>query len=259
MAFDPYQEKGMPLDQQVRSWTKLDVKPYDKNVVHPYTRCRVILMNGIETEAAIFKHAFSRMCPDTDLKKQVAFIRRIEQQQQKMINWLIPPDESVIENTIGYEQLAVDLTAVLAGLVSNSYVKKVFDFGLLEDFDHLYRYANLLDLVEGKDAGDIVQGQTEITLGRPTIAEHRHPFDSFRKFSDMSASPPLDTLCILTLLSRGAADNELLHECRQQGSGRHREGTLPGDRDGRGAARVAVRKPQRPPRIVARNAGAPRV
>ena len=199
MAFNPFQEKGMALDEQIRSWTKLDVKPYDKNEVDPYTRCRVILMNGIENDAVSFKHGFSRMCPDTDLKKQVAFTRRVEQQQQKMINWLVPADESVIENTIGYEQLAVDLTAVLAGLVSNSYVRKVFDFGLLDDFDHLYRYANLLDLVEGKDANDIVKGQTEITLGRPTIAEHRHPFDSFRKFSDMNASPPLDMLCILTL------------------------------------------------------------
>ncbi len=201
MAFNPYQEKGMELDRQVQSWTELDVKPYDKTQVDPYTRCRVILMNGIETEAAIFKHEFSRMCPDNELRKQIAYIRRIEQQQQKMINWLIPANESAIENTIGYEQLAVDLTVGLAEMVSNPYVKQVFDFGLLEDFDHLYRYANLLDLVEGKNANDITKGQTEITLGRPTIAEHRHPFDSIRTFSDARTAPPLDSLCILTLVA----------------------------------------------------------
>ncbi|OPY68543.1 MAG: hypothetical protein A4E57_01723 [Syntrophorhabdaceae bacterium PtaU1.Bin034] len=201
MAFNPFQEKGIPLEQQVHSWTSLDVEPYDKNAVDPYTRCRVILMNGIEVEAAIFKHEFSRMCPDMELKKSIAFTRRLEQQQQKIINWLIPADESAIENTIGYEQLAVDLTAGLAKLLSNTYSKQVFDFGLLEDFDHLYRYANLLDLIQGKDANDIVQGQTEITLGRPTIAEHRHPFDSIRNFSDMKTSQPLDLLCILTLVS----------------------------------------------------------
>ncbi len=201
MTLNPYTEKGISLEDQVHSWASLDVEPYDKNAVDPYTRCRVILMNGIEVEAAIFKHEFSRMCSDTDLKNTVAFTRRLEQQQQKMINWLIPGDESVIENTIGYEQLAVDLTAGLAQLVANPYVKQVFDFGLLEDFDHLYRYSNLLDLVEAKNADGIVRGQTEITLGRPTIAEHRHPFDSLRTFSDMKASQPLDLLSILTLVS----------------------------------------------------------
>ena len=100
-------------------------------------------MNGIEVEAAIFKHEFARMCPDMDVKKQLALSRRLEQQQQKMINWLIPADESAIESTIGYEQLAVALTAVLGQKLSNPYLKQVFDFGLLEDFDHLYRYANL--------------------------------------------------------------------------------------------------------------------
>jgi rubrerythrin len=158
-------------------------------------------MNGIEVEAAIFKHELSRMCQDMEVKKKVAMSRRVEQQQQKMINWLIPSNESPIENTIGYEQLAVDLTAGLAEMVSDPYVKQVFDFGLLEDFDHLYRYANLLDLVEGKNAEDIVKGQTEITLGRPTVAHHRHPFDSMRKYADVTTSKPLDILCIMTLVS----------------------------------------------------------
>ncbi len=199
MAFNPFKEKGIPIDRQFQSWSKLDIEPYDKNTVDPYTRCRVILMNGTEMEAAFFKHEWARMTHDAELKKQIAMTRRVEQQQQKMINWLIPPDESVVENTIGYEQLAVDLTADLARKLSDRYAKQVFDFGLLEDFDHLYRYANLLDLFQGKDAGDIVRGQTEITVGRPTVAEHRFPFDDVRNPLDMKNCPPLDMLCILTL------------------------------------------------------------
>ena len=49
-----------------------------------------------------------------------------------------------LEVTIGYEQVAVDLTAWLAQTEPDPYVKAALDFALLEDFDHLYRYANLM-------------------------------------------------------------------------------------------------------------------
>jgi hypothetical protein len=55
-------------------------------------------------------------------------------------------NESILEHTIGYEQLAVDLTAELAKREVDCYVKTALDFALLEDFDHLYRYANLLEM-----------------------------------------------------------------------------------------------------------------
>ena len=57
----------------------------------------------------------------------------------------MPADQSVLETTIGYEQVAIELTAYLARTEPDEYVKQAFDFGLLEDFDHLYRYAQLLD------------------------------------------------------------------------------------------------------------------
>lgn len=60
-------------------------------------------------------------------------MRRSEQQQQKRISMLKPADETILEHTIGYEQLAVDLTAGLAQMVGDSYVKKALDFALLED------------------------------------------------------------------------------------------------------------------------------
>ena len=62
-------------------------------------------------------------------------------------------------------------------------------FRLLEDFDHLYRYADLLDMETGVKAEDIVGRYTEIMPGRPTIAHHRHPCDSIKKPIDRSADP----------------------------------------------------------------------
>ena len=90
MSFNPFQEKGIPAEKQLRSWSELNVKPYDKNEVHPYTRARIILMNGVEVEGAIFSHQFARNLDDPELKKQIALSRRVEQQQQKVINWLLP-------------------------------------------------------------------------------------------------------------------------------------------------------------------------
>lgn len=113
-------------------------------------------MNGIEVESAMFMHQFARNCTDPDVKRELAMGRRMEQQQQKVINWLSPADESNIEMTIGYEQGAVDLTAWLARTEPDINVKNALDFALLEDFDHLYKYANLLDMDKGIKAEKIV-------------------------------------------------------------------------------------------------------
>lgn len=55
----------------------------------------------------------------------------------------------MLETTISYEQLAVDLTAILAQTEKNKYVKAALDFALLEDFDHLYRFSDLLEMEQG--------------------------------------------------------------------------------------------------------------
>ena len=60
------------------------------------------------------------------------------------------------------------------------YQAQTYRFGLLEDFDHLYRYSAMLDRLEGKDANNIVQGYTDIVPGRDTINEHRAPEDDVR-------------------------------------------------------------------------------
>ena len=183
---NPFELKPMNVEDGISDWAGIYPKPYDKNAVDPYTRIRIILMNGIEVEQVFFKHQFHRNCLDNDLRRELALSRRVEQQQQKRINWLKPIDETQLETTIGYEHVAVDLTAWLAQNEPDAYAKKALDFALLEDFDHLYRYANLLDLDAQIPAQQIVKSYVDITPGRPTIAEHRHPFDSVKNALDFS-------------------------------------------------------------------------
>ncbi|MEX5710189.1 hypothetical protein AB1484_18245 [Parafrankia sp. FMc6] len=199
MSFNPLEEKGVALGDQVRNWSELNVEPYDKRTVDPYTRCRVIAMNGLEVEAVMFSHQFARHTDIPEVKSALAEIRRIEQQQQKVVNWLTPGEESTLEVTLGYEQEAVDLTAWLARSEPDPYFKQTYEFGLLEDFDHLYRYANLYEMLEGKKAEQVIHRLTEVMPGRPTFAEHRHPADNIRKHYDKHTVHPLSRLHALTI------------------------------------------------------------
>jgi hypothetical protein len=201
MSFNPLAEKGIPIERQLRNWAELSVQPYNKNEVDPYTRCRIIAMNGIEVESIMFSHQFARHTDNSEIKKILAMLRRVEQQQQKAVSGLVPGDETTLEHTIAYEQVAVDLTAYLARTEPDPYLKQSLHFGLLEDFDHLYRYANLLEMIEGKKAEEITRGLTEIMPGRPTIVEHRHPFDDVRAHYDKHTVDPLSRCHVLTVLS----------------------------------------------------------
>ena len=178
---NPFDQKPTKaIEDMALDWKDLSPRPYKKLDTDPYTKARIILMNGIEVEAVMFGHNFNRNCEDNDLRRELALLRRIEAGQQKQVNWLSPSDETPLETTIGYEQLAVDLTAWLAMHEPDAYAKACMDFALLEDFDHLYRYANLLKMDEDLPAHQLVQDTIEITPGRPTIAHHRHPIDSVR-------------------------------------------------------------------------------
>ena len=199
--FNPLDHKGLPLDQQIRDWRELNVEPIDPEAVDPYTRCRIITMNGIEAEANLFSHQFARNCADDEVRRRLAFTRYVENQQQRVVNWLLPGQASVLETTLGYEQVAVDLTAWVARHEPDPYLKQAYEFGVLEDFDHLYRYANLYEMLERRKAEQIVDGVTEVMPGRPTVQEHRHPFDNVRDPYDKDAVDPRSKLHALTILS----------------------------------------------------------
>ena len=196
MGMNPFLEKPMDLNRSFKDWQSIYPQPYNKYEVDPYTKTRIILMNGTEFEANWFSHQFSRHCTDNDLRREIALTRRIEQQQQKVISLLKPANESILEHTISYEQLAVDLTALLAQREPNGYVKAALNFALLEDFDHLYRYADLLEMEYGIQAEHLIGHYTEIMPGRPTISEHRYPIDNIRKFIDFDTADPITKLNI---------------------------------------------------------------
>jgi hypothetical protein len=63
----------------------------------------------------------------------------VEHHQATLVNWLIGPDHSPLETTIAYEQVAIDVTAAVAQNEPDPYLAQVYRFGLLEDFDHMYR------------------------------------------------------------------------------------------------------------------------
>ncbi len=187
-AFNPFELEGIPIEDQPMAWTGIVNEPYNKTRVDAYTRTRIILMNGIENNSVLTSHNIHRFMPDPEIKRQLAAIRRADSQHQQVINWLNPVDQSIIETTVGYEQVAVDLTANLAKNEPDDYVRQTLDFALLEDFDHLFRFSCLLELMEGKDPGSITQGKTDIKPGRPTIIEHRHPDDSMRRHYDRTTA-----------------------------------------------------------------------
>src|SRR3954447_17271169 len=194
------QEKGVALEKQRLTWRDLVQKPISKLDDDAYTRVRIILMNGIELEASRFSHAAARMNPPA-LQRMLADVRIVEQHQATLINWLIGPDHSPLETTIAYEQVAIDVTAGVAMREPDPYLAQVYRFGLLEDFDHMYRYSALLDRLEGKDANNILQSYTDILPARPTIEHHRAPQDNLRKPYDRKSAAPLSKLHALTIMA----------------------------------------------------------
>jgi rubrerythrin len=197
MALDLLTGTGVPLAQQRFTWRELVQKPISKLDDDAFTRVRIILMNGIELESVRFQHALARI--NRELRPALADIRRVEQHQATLVNWLIGADHSPLETTIAYEQVAIEVTAAVAQNEPDPYLAQTYRFGLLEDFDHLYRYSALLDRLEGKDANNILQNYTDIVPGRPTSQEHRHPSDDLRRPFDAKSAALVSKLNTMLL------------------------------------------------------------
>lgn len=199
MAFNIYEHRGRPIDKQFLTWKEMVQVPISKLDDDAFTRVRIILMNGIELESIQFSRACARM--NRNLQLPLAQLRRIDQQQATLVNWMIGADHSPLETTIGYEQVAIEVTAAVAQTEPDPYLAQVYRFGLLEDFDHMYRYSALLDRLEGKDSNNILQSYTDVLPGWPTIYEHRAPEDDLREPYDRSQAAPLTKMHALTIMS----------------------------------------------------------
>jgi hypothetical protein len=199
MSLNLFKDKGASLESQRFTWKELVQKPISKLNDDAFTRVRVILMNGIELESIRFSHSFARQSKEMQLP--LAKLRRTDQHQATMVNWLLGADHSPLETTIGYEQVAIEVTAAVAQKEPDPYLAQVYRYGLLEDFDHMYRYSALLDRLEGKDANNILQNYTDIIPGRPTMFEHRDPEDEMRHNYNKSKAEFLTKLHALTIMS----------------------------------------------------------
>lgn len=204
---NPFEFESPISGEKYYDWKTIYPIPYDKTNTNPYTKARVILMNGCETENIFYLHNFQRNCDNNDLRRELAKIRRIHQQQQKKIQCLKPINENILDETIIYELLAVDLTARMAQCEPDSYVKKALDFALLEDFDHLYRFSNLLKLEYNTNAEYLVGKYTELMPARPTISHHRNPIDTVCRFN----SPNVDILTKLHCNIITAAEQQTMN------------------------------------------------
>jgi hypothetical protein len=198
MSLDIFKEKGTPLDKQLFTWRDLVRTPTSKLDDDAFTRVRIILMNGIESNALRTSHGMARMM-NGSLRLPLAKVRRVEQHQQTMVNWLLPPDLSPLETTIAFEQVAIEVTASVAQHEPDEYLAQVYRFGLLEDFDHLYRFSALMDRVVGADANTIIQNYSDIMPGRPTQVEHRAPEDELREHYDCTQADPLTKIHAATI------------------------------------------------------------
>ncbi|HYC01015.1 MAG TPA: hypothetical protein VEC57_17910 [Candidatus Limnocylindrales bacterium] len=199
MGLDLMQQKGVPLDEQRFTWRELVGRPISKLNDDAFTRVRVILMNGIESESVGFLHSLARF--NRDLQIPAAQVRRIDHHQATMVNWLLSPDHSPLETTIAYEQVAIEVTAHVALHEPDEYLAQVYRFGMLEDFDHLHAYSALLDRLEGKDSNTILQGYSDVLPGRRTVEEHRAPEDDLRMPYEKMSAHPLSKLNALTILA----------------------------------------------------------
>ncbi len=199
MSLNLFKDKGASLESQRFTWKELVQKPISKLNDDAFTRVRVILMNGIELESLRFSHSFSRQSKEMQLP--LAKLRRTDQHQATLVNWLLGADHSPLETTIGYEQVAIEVTAAVAQKEPDPYLAQVYRYGLLEDFDHMYRYSALMDRLEGKDANNILQSYTDIIPGRPTMFEHRDPEDDLRHNYDKTKADFLTKLHALTIMS----------------------------------------------------------
>ena len=200
-GFLPFQHRTVPMSEQFRSMHEHTSLPYDERTADPYTRARVLLMVAIERNSLLTKHQMARSTDHDSVKKHLAIIRRAESLQLHTIGSLIPADETPIETAIGLEQMTVDLTANLAQNEADDYFKQALDFALLEDLDHLYRFAMLYEMTEGGNAELLTRGRTPIVAGRPTAMQHRHPVDELRAHFELKDVPLRTLMNHLTIVS----------------------------------------------------------
>ena len=71
----PLKVETKELNEYNISLERMYPKAYDKKKTSPYTKTRVILMNGTEYESVWFLHQFARHCNNDEIKRYLLWIR----------------------------------------------------------------------------------------------------------------------------------------------------------------------------------------
>ena len=59
---NPLETPSRPLEEYFMNWKQMYPKSYNKKTTSPFTKTRIILMNGTEFESNWFLHQFARNC-----------------------------------------------------------------------------------------------------------------------------------------------------------------------------------------------------
>jgi len=163
MALNILQERGTPIDQQVFSWRERVQPAHPKAPEDPFTRVRAVLLAGVESRG----QCFSRTCAaaNPELREPLARLRATEARQQKLLVWLDPSEQTPLERSLEFEQLAIEITASLVLAEPDPRVARAIRSGLVEDFDHLARYAAFMLRVEGRSANALIQSHLDLLPG----------------------------------------------------------------------------------------------
>jgi hypothetical protein len=197
-VFNPLDYSGIPLERQTRDWRELHVSPIDPEVVDPYTRCRIVAINGVENEAVQFDLRAGRATEDPDVRGELAYLCDLEAQQHRVVGQLLPDADCVLEAAVEYEEANVDLDSWLARMEPDRRRQVVYEADALEDFDHVYRYAEVLDMVRRTRAERVIDEVEEVLPDRPAARGRRHRRDRGR---EPARATPLSRLHALTMLA----------------------------------------------------------
>lgn len=199
MTLNLLEHRGVPLDKQLFTWRDMvqpPISPYDDDAL---SRCRILTLAAVEAATVRFSHVAA--CMDRSLQLPLAKVRRVDQHQRTLVNYLLPADLTPLEISLAHEQCGVETAAMITRHESDPALAQVFRFVLLEDMDHLYRFAALLQRLEGKDARRVLQHYTDAVPGRPTRVSHRAPEDELRSAYDTQRTTGLSKMNVRTLLA----------------------------------------------------------
>lgn len=165
--FNPLDHRGIPLDRQTADWRELAVTAVDPEQVEPYTRCRIVAMSGVENAAVRFDRQVGQLAGDPELRGRFELLRSVEARQRHAVAGLLAQPRTVLETALTYEEAAVDLDSWLARAEPDRPRRQVYECDALEDFQHVYRYAELLDALRRSRSGHLVDEVTGMLPDRP--------------------------------------------------------------------------------------------